>query len=112
MTPKFVAFLGFAWIICTFMCLVIQGTFFSDTEMNVINMLTGYNTLELGGLWGVPRLAIGFFTTGFPKLILWDYSFINHGSYQIIQYILIATLSTGAVWGLVSAFIGILQRVL
>jgi hypothetical protein len=109
MTPKFIAFLAFIWVISTIMCLVIQGSFFSGTEVNVVNQLTGYNTLELGGLWGVPRLAIGFFTTGFPKLITWDYSFLT-GSYAIIRVIMIAVFGAAAVWGLVTIFVPILQR--
>jgi hypothetical protein len=109
MTPKFIAYLAWVWVISTIMCLVIQGTFFSTTETNIINQLVGYNSLELGGLWGIPRLGIGFLTTGFPKLIAWDYSFLT-GSYTIIRIIMIAVFSTAAVWGLISIFVSILQR--
>ena len=110
MTPKFISYLAFIWVICTLMCLIIQGTFFGDIEVNIINQLTGYNTLELGGLWGIPRLGIGFLTTGFPKLIMWDYSFLSGGGYSIIKVIMIAVFSTAAVWGLISLFISVLQR--
>lgn len=109
MTPKFISYLAFVWVICTIMCLVIQGTYFSTTETNIINQLTGYNTLELGGLWGIPRLAIGFLTNGFPRLIMWDYSFLT-GAYAIIQVILIAVFSTAAVWGIITIFVPVLQR--
>lgn len=110
MTFKTMSFLAWMWVICTFMCLVIQGTFFSTTEVNTLNLLTGYNTLDLGGLWGIPRLILGFFTNGFPRLLLWDYSFLSGGGYSLIRFIMIAVFTTGAIWALVSVFVPILSR--
>ncbi len=109
MTSKYISFLAWMWVICTFLCLVIEGTFYGAEDMNTVNYLVGYNTLELGGLWGVPRLIIGFFTNGFPRLLTWDYSFL-YGGFSIIRFILIAVFSSGAIWGLVSIFVPILQR--
>lgn len=111
MSSKYIMFLGFCWIGCTFVALAIEGSFFNTEELNTINALTGYSTLDMGGVWGIPKLAIGFFTTGFPKLIMWDYSFFT-GNYEIIRWFLIATLSLGAVWGMISLFVSILQRAL
>ncbi len=109
MTSKYISFLAWMWVICTFFCLVIEGNFYGTEDMNTLNYLVGYNTLELGGLWGVPRLIIGFFTNGFPRLLMWDYSFLE-GGFAMIRFIMIAVFSTGAIWGLVSIFVPILQR--
>lgn len=109
MSVKMIMYFAWAWVICTLVCLFIEGGYFGDTEINIINQLTGYNTLELGGIWGIPRIIIGFFTHGFPKLITWDYSFFE-GTWALIRIILIAVLSVGAIWGLVQLFIPIFQR--
>lgn len=109
MSSKYICFLAWMWVICTFIALVVQGTFYSTSEMNTLNYLVGYNTLELGGIWGVPRLIIGFFTHGFPRLLTWKYNFLL-GDLEMIRFILIAVLTTGAIWGLVSIFVPILQR--
>lgn len=110
MSAKLMSFLAWMWVICTFVCLALEGTFFGTNELNTLNYLTGYSTIQSAGIWGVPSLLIGFFTYGFPRLLLWDYSFLSGGGYSMIRFILIAVFSTGAVWGLASIFVPILQR--
>lgn len=111
MTPNKISMLAFMWFWCTLICLFIEGAWFGSRELAIANYLTGYNTVDLGGLWGIPRVVIGFFTHGFPALISWDYVFLQ-GGFAIVRLGLSLTLSAGAVWGLVSAFVTVISRTL
>lgn len=113
LTTKQIMFIGFVFFIGTLCCLIIEGTYFGEAEMGVLNALTGYNVIEVSGagIWAIPKLGWGFMIHGLPKLIMWDYSFFQ-GGYAIIRILLMATLSLGVVWGVTMAFIGVAQGIL
>ena len=113
MNPKLIMFVSFVFLIGTLSCLIIEGTYFGTSELDVVNSLTGYNTVQISGagVWTIPKLAWGFLIEGLPKLLLWDFSFFQ-GGYFIIRLILIMTLSVGLVWGVVQTFLPVAQGVL
>ena len=106
-------FLAFVFIVGQLTCLFIEGSFFGQEEVDVVNSLTGYNTLQLsgGGFWNIPKLAMGFITTGLPKMIMWDYSFLD-GGWAMVKWLMLYPISIGVVWGLTMVFIGVVQGVM
>jgi len=113
MNPKLIMFVSFVFLIGTLCCLIIEGGWFGDTELSIVNALTGYNTLQVSGagVWSIPKLAWGFLTNGLPKLLFWDYNFFQ-GGYFFIRIILIMTLSVGLVWGVIQTFLPLAQGIL
>lgn len=102
MSTKFFNFLAMSWFLSTLICLVIEGSYLGTTESTVINDLSLFTTLKIGGLVPIPAPNIYFFR-GVFRLLTWDYSFYS-GGYEILRYFWMATLSSGAVWGIGSVF--------
>lgn len=99
--PKLLMFCFFCFITGHFIGLTLEGSWFDSADESVIHCLTGYNVTELSasGIMAIPKVFIGFFTTGFPKLILWDYPFL-YGTFLLVRIILLGTISVGVVWGM------------
>ena len=113
MNPKLLMFVSFVFLIGTFCCLVIEGGWFGEGEVGIINSLTGYNIIQVSGagVWAIPKLAWGFLSNGLPKMILWDYNFFQ-GGYFFFRIVLIMTLSVGVVWGVIQTFLPVAQGIL
>lgn len=113
MSPKILMFVTFVFFIGTLCCLFIEGGYIGAGEVELINSLTGYNTIQVSGagVWTIPKLAWGFMIHGLPKLLLWDYNFFQ-GGYFVIRVFLILTLSVGLVWGVIQTFIPVMQGIL
>jgi len=107
MSPKLVIFFAFAYVAATIMCLFIEGTYLGATELNVMNALTGMTLLEVNGsgAWTIPKLVAGFFTTGVPRLLLWDYSFLDSAEGGLFKWMVLLPLTVGFVWGLAQVFL-------
>jgi hypothetical protein len=105
--------LAFVFIVGTLMCLFIEGSYIGAEEVELMNQLTGYNTLQLTGtsLWEIPKLAVGFFTHGLPKMIMWDYSFFD-GGWGIVKWIFCYPISCGVVYGIGVLFKDVLTGIL
>jgi len=58
----------------------------------------------------IPKMAWGFFTHGIPKLILWDYSFLE-GEWAIVKWVILYPISAGVVYGMALVFIAALQGI-
>lgn len=102
MSPKFIIFLALILIICNILCLVIDGAWLGADDQNLMGYLTGMNALQAASWTAIFTLPIAFVTHGFPKMILWDYSFFG-GALQIIRWILF-TISIGAIWAMITQF--------
>lgn len=100
-------FLVFTFLVGTLISLFIEGAYFGQNQMNIINALTGFNVQEetstVGTLFAYPKMAIGFFTVGIPKILLWDYSFLE-GGWSLVKWLLLYPISAGIVFGIVSWF--------
>ena len=102
MSTKFMNFLTMSWFISLLICLILQGTYFSTADNNVINDLSIMTTLKVGGLIPIPAFNLYFFR-GIFRILVWDYSFYE-GGYAVIRYFWLVVLSPGAVWGISQVF--------
>lgn len=100
MSSKIVMFCVFLFVIGTLVSLIIEGTFIgSGEEMDVLRALTGYSNTEIagGGVIVIPKVGLAFFAVGLPKVIMWDYSFLE-GGWGIFKWILLYPISAGVVY--------------
>lgn len=97
MRVQHLMFLAFIWVMLTLVGLMFSGSWIGSTEVTLCQYLTGYNSFFGGGVLGFISTGIGFFTHGLPKLILFDYPFLQ-GGMSIIRFILIAVFATGTVY--------------
>lgn len=113
MHPKLVIFFAFSFVVSTMLCLFIEGSYLGAEEISVMNALTGMSLLEVSGSggWAVPRLIAGFFTVGVPRLLLWDYSFLDSADGGLFKWIVLFPLTVGFVWGLAQVFIPVIQGI-
>jgi len=115
MSEKFIIFITFIFIMGTFLSLIMEGAYFSSEEAGIINNLTGFSIMEIErmGILTIPKLALGFLMNGLPKVIMWDYSFLE-GEWMIIKWILLYPISASVVYGIIKLFIpavtGIFRR--
>jgi len=110
MTTKFMNFLAMSWFLSILICLVLEGSYLGAAENTVINDLSLFTTLKIGGLVPIPAPNIYFFR-GVFRLLTWDYSFYSDG-YEVIRYFWMCTLSPGAVWGIGSVFVPVFANFL
>ena len=111
MSVRWIAGLSFVWVLGTIVSLIIEGAWLGAEELNLMNSLTGYSVVEMGGITGIPKMAIGFFTHGLPKLISWDYAFFT-GDLFILRIIMAVTFSGAVIWGLIQVFTPVMQGIL
>lgn len=111
MHPKLVIFFAFSFVTATLFCLFIEGSYLGEEELTVMNALTGMSVVEVSGsgAWAVPKLLVGFFTVGVPRLLLWDYSFLASADGGLFKWIVLFPLTVGFVWGLAQVFIPVVQ---
>lgn len=113
MKPKLLMFCFFAFMAGTLLNLTIEGTALGAEEMSLVNQLTGYTNIEIqsAGVWALPKQVAGFFTHGLPKIIAWDYSYLEDGYPAIFKWTVLYAISAGVVWGIILVFISVLQGV-
>jgi len=101
--PQWITFLAFVVFTSNILCAIIDGVWVVNADMNLLNYLTGYNSW-MSGIIPVVAPAIGFLTHGLPKLIFWDFSFLE-GGLSILRWILMA-ISVGTIFGIVQELRG------
>lgn len=113
MSPKFVVFFAFSYVTATLLCLFIEGSYFGAEELSIMNALTGMSLLEITGTgaWTIPKLISGFFKVGVPRLLLWDYSFLDTAEGGLFRWLLLLPLSVGFVWGLAVVFLSAISGI-
>lgn len=99
---KMFSFLAFVWIASILICLIVEGSWFGSTENTIINDLSAFTTLKIGGLVPIPAPNL-FFFRGLFRMLLWDYSFYT-GDYEIVRYIMLTVFTGSVVWGLAEKF--------
>jgi hypothetical protein len=67
----------FIFMVGNILCMIIEGSYFTADDVDLIIALTGFSVLEVAGagVLAIPKLAGGFFTHGLPPMLMWDYSF-------------------------------------
>ena len=109
MNQKWIVGLLFLWLIGQFTCLIIEGVYFGEEEVSVMNALLGFvvNVSSENNLFVniVNVLAgIGGFFWGLVRVLLWDYSFLNSGVGEMIKWFLLIPFSAGTVFGIYAMF--------
>jgi hypothetical protein len=102
MSSKFVMFLAFVLVLSNILCLIIDGAWLGVEDQTLMQYMTGMNALQAASWTAIFTVPIGFITHGFPKMILWDFSFFS-GALQIIRWILFV-ISIGAIWAMAQEF--------
>lgn len=97
MSPKLLNFFLYCWFISTFICMVLEGTYFGSTQNSIINQLSVIQAIKAGGIFSIGSATINFFS-GLMRILLWDYSFYE-GGFTILRYFWLTVLSPGVVWG-------------
>jgi hypothetical protein len=95
---KTLSFLAFVWIASIAICLVVEGSWIGGTEQTVINDLSAFTSLNIGGLVPIPAPSLYFFR-GLSRVMLWDYSFYT-GDFIIFRYVWLAVFTGSAVYAI------------
>lgn len=112
MSTKLMMFIAFVFISGNLLCCFIEGTTLGEETTSIINILCGYSTTDIQVIGGMSWVsaASGFFTVGIPKLILWDYSFLQ-GGWELFKYLMLFPISLGVVWGIVQLFVTVISGI-
>lgn len=102
MGPKIIMFCYFCFIIGNIIGLMLEGDWLGASDKTLIETLIGFKVTSFSG-WEVPKMIAGYFTTGFPKMLLWDYSFL-YGTFGIFRITILFAISIGVVWGFAVVF--------
>jgi len=90
--PGFIMFLGFVLMVGNLFAVLGTGGWMGQADIDIVNYLTGVNVHTAGGV-PFPSLAAGFFTVGLPRLITWDFPFLE-GGFEVVRWVL-SILSIG-----------------
>ncbi len=82
-----IGLLAFIFVGLTLINRMLEGAFISTTEVEILNNLTVFRSVDIGNLFSIPVLNFSFITSGLPHLVKWDYSFFG-GNGAIIAYFL------------------------
>jgi hypothetical protein len=105
-------FCVFVFIFGTLFSLIVDGVWWGADQGTVLNALAGYSVENVSGagIWSFPMMIGSFFTVGVPRMLLWDYSYLNNAFGQIFKLALYA-ISAGVIWGFFQVFIPVAQSV-
>lgn len=109
MSKNFIMFLAFCLLVGNFLCLIIDGVWLQTEDVTLMGYLTGMNNLQTASWTAIFTVPFNFFTHGFPKMILWDFSFLQ-GGMGIIRWFLFI-FSIGAIFAMAQEFRGVLQSI-
>jgi len=110
MSPRYINFFAFSFFCSVLICLVLEGSYFSTFENSVVNDLSLFTTIKIGGLVPIPAFNLYFFR-GVYRILVFDYSFYE-GGFAIIRIFWLLTLTGGAVWGIGQVFAPVFANLL
>ncbi|AAW39821.1 hypothetical protein SDC9_42707 [bioreactor metagenome] len=112
MRPQWLVWVVFAFVIGNAMCLILDGVWIGTAEQNFFNALLGFQVMSYTDstmanigitIANFTNGLIGFFTHALPKLVAWDYSFLD-GGWSVIKWFLLWPISAGTVLGVILSF--------
>lgn len=109
MSKNFWMFLAFCLLVGNFLCLIMDGAWFQSADVTLMGYLTGMTNLQTASWTAIFTVPFNIFTHGFPKLILWDFSFLQ-GGLGIIRWFLFI-FSIGAIFALAQEFRNTIQSI-
>jgi hypothetical protein len=111
-STKLMMMCAFLFITGNLLCAFIEGTWLGEETTSVINILCGYQTTDINATGGMSWVsaASGFFTVGLPKMLAWNYSFLE-GGWSIFKLILLIPISVGFIWGIIQLFVTVISGI-
>lgn len=103
-------FLGLLLAGGTLISVTFAGDWLGASDLSTINSMSVFKDASLFGMWSVTVPNVDFFFTGMKSLMMFDFGFFN-GGLQLFQWFLVLTIGLGALWGLYTVIIGIVQGV-
>ena len=116
MSSKMMMWLSWIYLSCTICFLIIEGKVFNADDVNTVNSLTGFSAMEIQsyGGFGFIVQGAGFMIHGLPKMITWDYPFLE-GKFAIVKWVVFYPITIAVVYAhrseIASAANGILSRI-
>lgn len=111
MTPKLLAFFVALYVIGMIISMGCSGDYTNGDEWNSISDdLTGFSVAQISGLSGVPIAFSGFVENGLPRMLTWNYQFLESDIggldviLQIVRAFLIVVCGVCIIWGIVDRF--------
>jgi hypothetical protein len=110
MSTKIIMFCVFVFIPGTLFSLLMDGVWWGADQGSVLNALSGFSNVSMSGagIWSFPVMLVSFFTVGVPRMLLWDYSYLNNPFGEVFKLFLYA-ISAGVMWGFFQVFIPVAQ---
>lgn len=103
-----IGFGAFLFIGFTIINRILEGAMISTGEIEVLNQLTVFRTIQVLEMFSIPVPNLDFFTVAIPRLFMWDYAFFGgHGA--IIQYFLYSVTAVAS-FGLFVTVVGLLYN--
>ena len=108
MKPQFLMFLGLLFATGTLISLTYGGAWLGDTDLEIANSLTVFKDANILGIWTITIPNVDFFFTGMKCLMMMDFAFFT-GGLELVQWFFMLVISLGALWGLYTVIIGVVQ---
>ena len=99
--------------IFTFWSNVGEAAYVTSADGSLMNSILGFSIDQVSqgqGFVGTIRVVISFFTTTLPQWALFNYSFLQTDSLQLVRWFLVTTFGAVFIIMLAMSFIGILRR--
>jgi len=95
------------FVVASFLAMIQEGAY---SQQSLSDELAQYNVVSTIGLGGfqVPMLNSKFFTELLPKLITWDFPFLQTGAGMYVKYFILIPISIGFIFGLVVIFLSVI----
>jgi len=106
-------FLSLMFTVGTAMALTMEGAYLGPSEANLVEELLGFNVAKMSVgqlILGAPIWGTKALSSALPKLLLWDYSFLE-GELSAIKYFLLYPLSVAVVVALIMMTYSIAQGI-
>ncbi len=105
---KMMPFLTMLWFFSTLICLIIEGSYFGDTQNSIIHDLVILTKLDVGNIFSVAASSLTFFR-GVVRVFLFDYSFYS-GGFVIFRYFWVVVAGGAIVWDIIQGLSSIFAQ--
>ena len=88
-----------------------EAQLYTSTDASDISNILGFQVDKVsagGGSIGIPRAIFGFFTTTLPKIVFWDYQFLQP-PLELIRWVLIMSFGAPVMIVFIQNFVGVVR---
>lgn len=101
MRPQQIMFLGFIFTAGTIISLTFAGGWLEPSDVDVINSLTAFRSVNLLGIWTIMVPNLDFILLGLGSLMKMDYAFFR-GELVLMQWFFLMTITAATLFGFFS----------